>query len=136
MRRRTPAVRNPLYGLLLACLALSCSESKAPPERPPQVGDGTPTAFVNRVWRAKESTAVAPGTLYVFLTDGTLLVTSPHSTPLVGSWKLENGQFTMVEDGLSYPTDILESGPNLLRLRSHNPGEPVDMTLVPAEAGS
>jgi hypothetical protein len=34
---------------------------------------------------------------------------------------MENGALTMIEEGLSYPTDILESGPNVLRLRSHNP---------------
>ena len=49
---------------------------------------------------------------------------------------MENGAMTMVEEGLSYPTEILESGPNILRLRSHNPGEPVEMTLVPADSGN
>jgi hypothetical protein len=124
-------------GLLAASgLFCACSESKPPPERAVDRGSSAPSSFVDKAWKVSESTSVAPGTVYEFKSDGTLLVTSPHSTPMVGSWKMENGAMTMVEEGLSYRTEILESGPNVLRLRSHNPGEPVEMTLVPLDSGN
>jgi hypothetical protein len=135
MHRRSQALRLCLCGVVVAGLATACSESKPPPDRAAPRGADAPSGFADRVWKVSESTSVAPGTLYVFQSDGKLLVTSPGSEPAVGSWKMENGALTMVEESLSYPTDILESGPKVLRLRSHNPGEPVEITLVPAETG-
>ena len=135
MQLLSRTLRYHLCGLVLACLATNCSEPKPPPERATEHGTSAPSGFVDQVWKVSESTSVAPGTLYVFQSDGKLLVTSPGSAPAVGSWKMENGALTMIEEGLSYPTDILESGPNVLRLRSHNPGEPVEITLVPAATG-
>ena len=40
----------------------------------------------------------------------------------------------MTEEGIDYTVDILEQEEARLRLRSHNPGEPVEITLVPAAA--
>ena len=40
----------------------------------------------------------------------------------------------MTEEGIAYTVDILEQDDARLRLRSHNPGEPVKITLVPAAA--
>jgi hypothetical protein len=39
----------------------------------------------------------------------------------------------MVEESISYPTDILGLTPETFTIRSHNPGQPVDITMVPAE---
>jgi hypothetical protein len=116
-------------------LAIGCS---SPPSRPP--ADSAPTAarpatFVNRVWRVAQSSAVAPGTLYVFLSDGTLVVTSPGSKALLGTWSRSGSGLVMVEDSLSYQVDILELDADEFVIRSHNPGEPVDITMVPAEGG-
>jgi len=38
----------------------------------------------------------------------------------------------MVEDGIPYPVEILELTEDRFRIRTRNPGEPVEMTLVPA----
>ncbi len=92
----------------------------------------SPAAFVDKTWKVKESSAGEPGTIYAFLADGTLIVDSPNGTPMVGRWTFENGALTMVEEGLSYPTDILHLDANEFRLRSNNPGEPVLITLAPA----
>jgi hypothetical protein len=88
--------------------------------------------FADRVWRVKESSTVEVGTTYAFLADGTLVIDSPHGTPLHGQWRFVDGALTLVEEGLSYPTEILELGDGFMRVRSHNPGQPVDMLLVSA----
>ena len=90
------------------------------------------TQFADRVWRVKESSAVEAGTTYAFLADGTLVIDSPNGTPLHGQWRFDDGALTLVEEGQAYPTEILELGNASMRIRSHNPGEPVDMLWVAA----
>ena len=88
-----------LRGIALALSAgflfCACSGGVSPAERPKEAAV---PGFVNRVWRVSESSGVAPGTLYVFLSEGTLLVTSPQSKPALGSWRTEAGVLTMVEE--------------------------------------
>ena len=82
---------------------------------------------MNRVWKVAESKQVAVGDVRVFLDDGTLVMTSPRSTPAFGSWTYENGQLTIIEEGQHYATDILESTEKSLRIRMKSPGEPVEI---------
>ena len=91
-----------------------------------------PATFVNRVWRVADSTAVAPGQLYVFLSEGTLVMTSPSSTPALGTWRRDGDGFTMIEEGRPLRVDILTLTDQEFRIRSHNPGQPVDIRLIPA----
>ena len=89
--------------------------------------------FVNRVWRVTLSDAVAPGTLYVFLAESTLVIDGPGGTPMVGTWRREGNGLVMVEEGIAYETDILELRDDAFRILSHNPGKAVETTMVPAE---
>lgn len=41
-------------------------------------------SFVNTVWRVSDLSSVAPGTLYVFLSEGSLVITSPNTKPALG----------------------------------------------------
>jgi hypothetical protein len=123
--------------LLATCIVSACTpadEKPAPPAPQPSTRPAPATAagFVNRVWTVSKSTAVQPGTIYVFLSDGTLLITSPHSKPLIGSWKKTESGLTMIEESISYRVDVLELTESSFVIRSHNPGEPVDIWLVPA----
>ncbi|MGH8728851.1 MAG: hypothetical protein ACREV9_12015 [Burkholderiales bacterium] len=79
-----------------------------------------------------ESSGVAAGTLYVFLGEGTLVITSPNSEPAVGTWKYESGVLTMIEEGIPYKVDVLKSSANEFKIKSNNPGEAVEITLLPA----
>ena len=90
-------------------------------------------SFINKVWRVSDSSAVAPGTLYVFLSDGTLLITSEHSKPALGTWKHAGGGLTMVEESIPYHVDILNLSAGEFRIRSHNPGGSVEIRMVPAD---
>lgn len=123
--------RLPGRAALALVLLCGCATSPSPsPARPT-----APVRFTDTVWKVRASTAVAPGTLYVFLSEGTLVITSRGDKPLVGRWEPREGGLTMVEESIPYQVDILGLSHDELRLRSHNPGEPVDLTLVPSEGG-
>ena len=113
-----------------ALLLAGCPRPAAAPAPRAAVG------FVNRVWRVEKSSGVSPDTMYVFLSDGTLVVTSPQGKASLGTWKSQAGKLTMVEESLSYPVDILRLDADRFTIRSHNPGEPVDIEMVPAPSPS
>ena len=116
-----------------ASLAVAaCARPPAARERSAAAAKTSRPSFVNRVWTVKESSAVEPGMLYVFLSDGTLVMTSPHGKPALGTWAPGKESFTMVEEGQPHQVDILSLTDTEFRIRSHNPGEPVDIVLVPA----
>lgn len=121
----------------LGLLALACSR---PPDPPPPAAPPAPRAserpasFVNRVWRVARSSAVADGTLYAFLSDGTLVITSPGNKPMVGSWSRSEDGLVMVEEAIPYRVDILTLDDDEFVIRSHNPGAPVDIAMVPADS--
>jgi hypothetical protein len=109
--------------LAFALLALAaCQKTTVPP---------IPEGFTNKVWKVSQSSAVATGTLYVFLEEGTLLIASANSKPALGRWKLDGGALTMVEESIPYKVDILNLTAEEFRIRSHNPGGTVQITLVP-----
>jgi hypothetical protein len=91
-----------------------------------------PLTFVNRVWRVAESSAGSPGQLYVFLSEGTLVMASATTTATLGTWRREGEGLVMVEEGLPYTVDIVSLTGAEFRIRSHNPGTPVEIRLVPA----
>jgi hypothetical protein len=120
--------------LALLLVVCGCSTPAPTPAAVPQAdASHDSVGFINRVWSVRSSTAVSPGTIYVFVSDGTLLITSPHSTPVVGKWTRQDDVFTMIEEGLPYRTELLHLSRDEFRIRSHNPGQPVETTLVPAE---
>ena len=111
---------------------LAPAAPRAPVATPAESG-ARPATFVNRVWQVAESTAVAPGQIYVFLSEGTLVMASTTGTPAFGRWKRDGEGLIMVEDGPPYRVDILSLTGAEFRIRSHNPGEPVEIRLVPAD---
>jgi hypothetical protein len=133
-----------LAALAVVALLANCSEPSAAPAPAESATPATPAAaaqpaagprFVNRVWTVESSTAVAPGTLYVFLSEGTLVIASPNAKPMLGSWKPSGDGLVLVEESIPYPTDILKLDRSSFVIRSHNPGTPVDISLVPADSG-
>ncbi len=125
---------HPTLLLLTFCVLLSaCRPNAVPASSPPAPSIAAPAGFVNKVWRVTASSSVSPGTLYVFLSEGTLIVTSPDSRPSIGTWKFEDDALTMVEESIPYKVEILALGGNEFRIRSHNPGTPVEITLALAQ---
>jgi hypothetical protein len=134
LETRTP-LRHILAPAVTALLLLSgCSNPPAPAAstREPQQQEAA-ASFVNQVWEVSRSSGVEPGMMYVFLSDGTLVITSPHGKPAFGTWKSEAGGLTMVEESIPYKVEILKLGPDEFTIRMHSPGEPLEITFVPAE---
>lgn len=94
--------------------------------------DSTQESFVNKVWQIKTSNSIEPGMLYVFLSDGTLVMASPSSQPSLGRWTRTEKGLNLIEEGITYPTEILSLKRDEFRIRSLNPGEPVELQLAPA----
>lgn len=111
--------------------ACTASAPGAPP--PSEVAAAELPAFVNRVWKVAESPTVQAGQLYVFLSDGTLVVTAETSKPALGAWRQENGRLMMVEEGITYTVDVLSLTMSEFRIHINDPGEGVDLRLVPAD---
>ncbi|WP_312380630.1 hypothetical protein [Pseudomonas oryzihabitans] len=88
--------------------------------------------FVNKVWQIKTSNSIEPGMLYVFLSDGTLVMASPSSQPSLGRWTRTEKGLNLIEEGITYPTEILSLSRDEFRIRSLNPGDPVELQLAPA----
>ncbi len=102
----------------------------------PTAAAHAPVTFVNRVWTVVQSPTVAPGQLYVFLSDGTLVVASLQGTPSLGRWAYEHGRLTVTEQGVSAAVEIGELTADRFRITLRGPGEPVTMTLEPAEGAA
>jgi hypothetical protein len=76
----------------------------------------------SRVWRVKEAPSQpAPGSIYVFLLNGTLLQTSCGETYRIARWTADKstpGRLQVVEDGRpAYTAEILEASDRTLRLK-------------------
>ena len=123
----------PAVGEPTASAATAVGGAPAAPAAPPPVAIATLTS---QVWQVTASRGVAAGSLYVFLADGTLLVGTPGSTLAQGRWRSEGGRLVMVEESQSHPAEVLALQPDRLKLRSHNPGSPVEMTLQPVAAAA
>jgi hypothetical protein len=115
----------------------ACGGSSPPPPKETPVGPVTPPppGWVNRIWRVTSGSDIPTGALYVFLGDQTLLITSPNATPMVGRWMQNGDGLVMIEEGLSYQTDIVEQSSQRLVLRQHNPGGTVTLVFTPARTG-
>lgn len=89
-------------------------------------------SFINKVWKVSQSPAVAKGQLYVFVSDGTLLITAPQQKPSLGTWSYRANKLVMTEEGIAYPVDITDLSDSSFSIRMHSPGEPVDIRFVDA----
>ncbi len=127
--------------LVFSILPLACSRSNPPAQN--AAGDQEQTSatapaptttapiFANKVWKVSRSSGVEPGTIYVFLSDSTLLITSSHGTPALGRWTYVGDTLTLIEEGIPYRARVTKLDPNELSLRLAERGTPLEITLVP-----
>lgn len=77
------------------------------------------TWFVGRTWVSTDP-AAAPGTLRIFLADGTLLMDSCGETYRLATWRtLGRGRIAWTEDGVRIAADVSRPSAGELRLRLH-----------------
>ena len=103
------------------------------PANPPAAEPSTST-FTNRVWRITSPADRPLGSLYLFLSDGTLVMTSCVETYRLATWRRDRpDRLTIVEDPVtSYSADIRRADEQRLELRLHPKSEDVDLGLEPA----
>lgn len=115
------ALTSVIPGVLVSCG--SDSEKESLPNQS--------MSLVNRVWVVKEFSDVAEGTLYIFLSEGTLIIASENNKPGVGSWQKTTTGLKVVEDGIAYQVDTNMIG-DQLTLIYHNPAGETKINLMPA----
>jgi hypothetical protein len=119
---------------LLLVLVSGCSK---PPAGPAPVQPNGPVevvpSFVNRVWRVTAATNIPPGSLYAFLSDGTLVVTSPTTKAALGMWTFKNNVLTLVQEGVPLAADIVKLDSMELQIKMRPPAEPFEVAFRLAE---
>lgn len=118
---------------LLALVACSKTEPAAPGADPAAEASAVQPSFINKVWSVAESPQVELGSLRIFLSDGTLVMASPNSTPAFGRWTYDGKRLAITEESLEYQVDILALSESEFRIRIHNPGDPVEIRFEPAK---
>ena len=100
----------------VAILAAACGAPSAlPPAAAP--APAAPRTFVGKVWLSTDS-AAAPGTLRIFLADGTLVMDSCFETYRLARWEaLDGGRVAWQEDSARIEADVDETTAGELRLR-------------------
>jgi hypothetical protein len=81
-----------------------------------------PDQLFGRIWRiSKATSAPAPGSIYIFLSNGTLLETSCVETYRVATWTADRkdpGVLQITEDGRpAFTAKVIESTDKMLRLQ-------------------
>lgn len=150
-RLRLPVSSFLLIGLI-ACSQLSNAEklpqsvsvTVSPISTPSKtVSIGNLTQLFSRIWRVtKASSKFAPGSIFVFLPNGTLVQTSCVETYRIATWTSDKkvpGVLRVVEDGkLAFTATIAELTDTTLQLKQNlvRSNEKQDITLTAVEQES
>ena len=134
----------PLFSATLVLAACQAPDATTPPATPPAAeappaampAPPTPsksdprTVLAGTTWRVTPPDAADAGATYAFHEDGTLVVDSPHGTPMTGAWAVDGaGAHSLTEEGIRYPVDLVVHDADHITLRSHNPGGVAEIVL-------
>jgi hypothetical protein len=103
-------------GLMLVLAAGGCRIEENP--RGPAAAERDPpvASFVNRAWVAADAGA-APGSMRVFLEDGTLLMTSCAEVYRLARWEvMQDGRLSWSEDGARIDANVVRQNADSLVL--------------------
>ncbi len=92
-------------------------------------------ALIDKVWRVTAPEGRPPGSFYVFLSNGTLIMTSCVETYRLAQWTLEPpASLTITEDPITrYGADIVRIDERSLALRLKLRNENIDLALELAD---
>jgi hypothetical protein len=114
--------------LLLLCACTAPQRGSLPPRaasRPPEL--------VGKVWMSTDTSA-APGTLRIFLPDGTLVMDSCWETYRLARWRaIDDRRIEWMEDTARIQAQIIELTDERLQLRLQLVGEVKEQTYRPAQ---
>jgi hypothetical protein len=90
---------------------------------------------MNKVWRITSPPDRASGSFYIFLSDGTLVMTSCVETYRLATWRADGVSRLMIAEdpGVQYPAEIREVGDREAHLRLLLKSEQVELTLTQAD---
>lgn len=120
----------------------SCSQRQGsidPPARTESTAPSpstTESRLTGKVWLVTAQAGRAPGSLYIFLADGTLMMTSCVEAYRLAAWQLQGDERLLVTEDptTSYIVRVVDLGERDLRLRLELVGENVDLELRVADA--
>lgn len=142
-------MRIALPGLLSLLMLAACSRpAEEPPATPPtpvaaaaapapqpEPAADTRRQLLNHVWELTSPEGRPPRSIYVFLPDGSLLMTSCVETYRIASWKLDAGkQIEIREDAQTrYLAAITELTDSTLKLKLNLISEEIELGFRKAE---
>jgi hypothetical protein len=135
-------LRSAVFALFALGALASCSQRQGPIDSPAQTGTAAPSPsttesrLTGKVWLVTAPAGRAPGSLYIFLTDGTLMMASCAETYRLATWQLQGDDRLLVTEDptTSYIVRVVDLGGRDLRLRLELVGENVDLELRAADA--
>jgi hypothetical protein len=104
---------------LVACVIAAACHSPATDQTAPADQRDTQPSFVGKAWLSTDP-AAAPGTLRIFLTDGTLVMDSCVEVYRLARWKaIDERRIEWQEDTARIEADVTQVGSDQLQLRLH-----------------
>lgn len=124
-----------ITGLLTLLLVSGCTVAAPTPQDQPGNPDLS-TRLIAHVWRITSPSDRAPGSVYAFHPDGTLMMTSCVEVYRIAQWHLNpSGTLTIAEDPtVTYEADIVALSDSGLSLRLHLRNEQVMLQFAPLPA--
>ncbi len=103
-------------GIACTLLVSACGTSQTPRQETPAAGSASP-AYVGKVWISTDPSA-APGTLRIFLADGSLVMDSCGETYRIAPWRpLDERRVEWTEDTARIEAEIVNVTSAQLHLR-------------------
>jgi hypothetical protein len=116
------------------CATLPVTAQEAEPVEATEVEDGDDNPLLNRVWVQPEADSGLPGSMHIFLADGTLVSDSCWETYRLSRWQqVSETEISWDEDGMTITADITSLTPDELVLNLKLIGGDQELRMAPAE---
>ena len=116
--------------IVTAATAMSCTATPPPAQAPPP----QQLVLLNKVWRVTAPTGKPLGSMYLFLPDGTLLMTSCVETYRLAKWSANaDGTLTITEDAATTYRATYQAADRTAKLTFALKNEPMSVDLRVAE---
>jgi hypothetical protein len=135
-------MRTSRWLAVVLLVAAGCSPSTPAPNASAPASSVQPLAptnvtdrLVNKAWRITSPSDRAPGSFYIFLANGTLVMASCVETYRLAAWRADGPSRLMITEdpGVQYPAEMSEVGERQASLRLILKSEQVDLTLAQAD---
>jgi uncharacterized lipoprotein YbaY len=104
-------------GGLIACVLAAACRSPSADQEARTASPGAPPTFVGKTWMSTDPSA-APGTLRIFLPDGTLVMDSCGETYRLARWRaIDDRRIEWQEDSARIEAEVTQVGSEQLQLR-------------------